>query len=86
MACGLPVIVTDNGENRDWVVEGKGGYLVPNGASDILADKVIMLLRNKKACKGFGCFNRQIIEERNNYAVEMDKMENIYRELIEGDV
>lgn len=83
MACGLPVVVTDNGENRDWVVEGKGGYSVFNGASDIIADKIIILLRNKKMREEFGCFNRQIIEKRNNYAIEMDKMEDIYRKLVE---
>lgn len=81
MACGLPVVITDNGENRDWVIDGKGGYLVPNGASDILAERVICLLKDKNMRLKFGRVNRQIIEERNNYVTEMGRMEVMYEEL-----
>lgn len=81
MACGLPVVITDNGENSDWVIDGKGGYLVPNGASNMIAQRVIHLLEDKNMRLKFGCANRQIIEERNNYIAEMDRMEVIYEEL-----
>jgi glycosyltransferase involved in cell wall biosynthesis len=81
MACGLPVVITDNGENSDWVIDGKGGYLVPNGASDMLAERVIRLSKDKNMCLKFGHVNRQIIEERNNYVTEMDRMEVMYEEL-----
>jgi len=81
MACGLPVVITDNGENSDWVIDGKGGYLVPNGASDMLAEQVIRLLKDKNMRLKFGRVNRQIIEERNNYVIEMDRMEVMYKEL-----
>lgn len=81
MACGLPVVTTDNGENRDWVSDCEGGYLVPNGAFDILAERVIRLLKDKNLRLKFGRLNRQIIEERNNYVTEMDRMEAIYEEV-----
>lgn len=81
MACGLPVVITDNGENSDWIIDGKGGYLVPNGASDILAERVIRLLKDKNMRLKFGRVNRQTIEERNNYVTEMDRMEVMYEEL-----
>jgi glycosyltransferase involved in cell wall biosynthesis len=81
MACGLPVVITDNADNRKWVEEGKGGMLVPNGAFGILADRVVRLLQNQEMRQEFGRLNRRIIEERNNYVTEMDKMEALYREL-----
>ncbi len=81
MAFGLPVVITDNGENSDWVIDGKGGYLVPNGASDMLAERVVRLLKDKNMRLKFGRVNRQIIEERNNYVTEMDRMEVIYEDL-----
>ena len=81
MACGLPVVITDNGENSDWVTDGKGGYLVPNNASDILAERVIRLLKDKNMRLKFGRVNRQTIEKRNNYVTEMDRMEVMYEEL-----
>lgn len=81
MACGLPVVITDNADNRKWVEDGVGGFLVPNGAFEIIADRVICLLRDKEMRLEFGRRNRQVIEERNNYVTEMNKMEDIYEEL-----
>jgi glycosyltransferase involved in cell wall biosynthesis len=81
MACGLPVVVTDNADNRKWVTEGAGGYLVPNGRFDLLADRIVQLLKDKKKRLDFGRINRRVIEERNNYVTEMNKMEAIYEEL-----
>lgn len=81
MACGLPVVTTDNADNREWVADGSGGYLFPNGASDILSDHVGKLLRDKMKRLEFGRFNRRVIEDRNNYATEMDRMEVMYDEL-----
>jgi len=82
MACGLPVVITNTGENEKWVKNGEGGYLIPVKNPEILAEKIICLLKNENLRKKFGQINRKIIEERNNYYQEMEKMENIYKELI----
>jgi glycosyltransferase involved in cell wall biosynthesis len=81
MACGIPVVITDNGDNGRWVSEGNGGFLIPNGASEVLADRIALLLKDNEMRKRFGHFNRQVIQEHNNYAMEMDRMETIYQEL-----
>lgn len=78
MACGLPVIVTDSGENRIWVKDGAGGCVLPAGDAEALADKIIYLARKPDERKRFGAYNRRIIEERNNYYIEMEKMEGVY--------
>ncbi|MCK4731435.1 MAG: glycosyltransferase family 4 protein, partial [Methanophagales archaeon] len=83
MACGLPVIITDFGDNRKWVEDGVNGFIVPLKDPKALAEKIIYLLENKDIRKEFGMRNREIIEERNNYYREMEKMENIYIELVE---
>jgi glycosyltransferase involved in cell wall biosynthesis len=84
MACGLPVIITDFGENKIWVKDGENGFLVPIKDPKMLAEKIIYILRNKEVRERFGKSNRKIIEERNNYQIEMHKMENIYIELLYG--
>jgi len=81
MACGLPVVVTDNGENRKWVKSGENGFIIPEKKPEILAEKIIYLLKNESVKKEFGEKNRKIIEERNDYYKEMAKMEEIYRGL-----
>lgn len=83
MACGLPVIITDFGDNKKWVEDGINGFIVPLKNPKELAEKIVYLLQNKEIGVEFGRIGRKIIEERNNYYKEMEKMENIYRVLIE---
>jgi len=82
MASGLPVIVTDSGDNKKWVEENKGGFVVPLKNPEKLAEKIIYLLKNENLRKSFGEYNRKIIEEKNNYYKEMEKMEGVYKKLI----
>lgn len=82
MACGLPVIVTDVADNKKWVEDGVNGFLVPIKDPKSLAEKIIYLLENDDIRKKFGKISRKIIEERNNYYKEMEKMEAIYEELV----
>jgi L-malate glycosyltransferase len=81
MACGLPVIITKTGENEKWVKDGEGGYLIPIKNPEILAKKIIYLIKNEKLTKEFGKVNRITIEEKNNYYKEMEKMEKLYEEI-----
>ena len=83
MACGLPVVITDFGDNRKWVEDGVNGFIVPLKDPKALAEKIIYLLKHEDIRKKFGMRNRRIIEERNNYYKEMEKMEKIYIELVE---
>jgi glycosyltransferase involved in cell wall biosynthesis len=82
MACGLPVIITDVADNRKWVENGVNGFIVPIRDPNCLAEKIIYLLKDETIRKKFGKINRKIIEERNNYYKEMEKMEDIYQELV----
>lgn len=78
MSSGLPVVVTDSGDNREWVSENLNGYIVPLGDYQALAECILLLSKNGKMRHTFGKNNRTLIEERNNYAKEMKKMESIY--------
>ena len=82
MACGVPVVVTDTGENEKWIDSGKNGFIIPVKQPEILAEKIIYLLKNENTRKEFGEKSRKIIEERNDYYKEMEKIENIYYKLI----
>ena len=82
MACGLPVIITDFGDNKKWVEDGTNGFLIPLRNPQVLASKVIQLIRNKEIRDKFGQINRQIIEERNDWQKEMRKIEELYQVLM----
>lgn len=78
MACGLPVVVTDTGSNRDWIDDGVNGYIVPVQDSSFLSRKIVDLLRDPARRKAWGKMNRTIIVQRNNYVTEMARMESLY--------
>lgn len=81
MACGLPVVITDFGDNKKWVEDGVSGYLVPLGKPEMLASKITRLLKDGGERKKLGRAGRQVIEEKNNWRREMSKMEEIYKDL-----
>ena len=81
MACQLPIINTDTGDVRYWLKHGKGGFIIPAKRPEIVAKKIIYLLKNQKERVQFGRSNRQIIVDKNNYYKEMATMENIYKKI-----
>jgi len=83
MACGLPVIVTDFGDNRKWVKDGVNGFVIPLRDPDSLAEKIVYLLKKENVRARFGKINRKMVEEKYNYHKEMKKMESVYEESAE---
>lgn len=84
MSCGLPVIVTDVADNKEWVKDGNNGFLFQAGDSQDLSKKVLYLLQNEQIRREFGSRSRKIIEERNSYHGEMKKVEEFYFRMSNG--
>jgi len=82
MACELPVITTDFGDNKKWVEDGVNGFIIPPKNYEALGSKIIYLLKHDSARMKFGQISRPIIEERNNWEKEMGKMDELYKKLI----
>jgi glycosyltransferase involved in cell wall biosynthesis len=82
MACGVPVVVTNTGENDKWIHDGQTGFLVPARASTALADRIITLLCDPALRAKIGDEGRSVITTRNNYECEMEKMEAICQDLL----
>jgi len=82
MACGLPVVITNAGENDKWIDDGENGFLVGAKNPRALAEKMVVLLRNRILREKFGAEARETVMEKNDYYREMEKMEKIYQNLI----
>lgn len=82
MACEIPVVVTDSGENSLWIKDGEDGYLVPVKNSALLAEKIIFLLDHPEEQKRIGQNGRKVIEEKDDYWNEMEKMNTLYSSFI----
>ena len=70
MATGLPVAVTDGPGNREWVVPGENGWLVPAGDSEACA-QLLLLAVDLDAIERerIRRMNREIVEERADWDV-----------------
>ena len=81
MACGLPVVVTDSGDNRRWIVDGTHGFVVRCGAPAAVAEKICALLEAPELRRAAGDLNRRQVVEKSEYTTEMEKAEALYRAL-----
>ena len=81
MACGLPVVVTNVGDNQTWI---DPSFTFEPGDYKHLADLIMELLRDPELRASQCDMNRDIIVKSNNYAIEMAKMEQIYKEVCNG--
>lgn len=78
MACGLPVVVSDSGENTRWISDGINGMVFRPGDEDGLAQALIRLLGDPAQCQRLGQAGRQTICERNDHQREMARMGCLY--------
>jgi glycosyltransferase involved in cell wall biosynthesis len=82
MASGLPAVVTDIPANRSWINEGENGALFPVKDHNILADKIVYMLKHHELRKRYGEINREIAIRRAEHRAEMEKLERLYAGLV----
>jgi len=82
MACELAPVVTDLPANREWIIDGENGFVVPQDDHRALAEKIVYLIENSETRVKFGKINRKLIEDKAEYEKEMGKVEKLYEEMI----
>lgn len=82
MAVGLPVIVTAVGAIPEVVREGENGFLIPAGAPDLLAEKMVLMVDQPAMRKAFGSANRNKIEREYSFAGYEQELAVIYETLM----
>lgn len=82
MATGLPVVSTRCGGPQELVTDGENGFLVPVNDYALLAEKIILLLRNSKQAQTFGQRGQQLVAENFSLEKMISKYEHIYDTLL----
>jgi glycosyltransferase involved in cell wall biosynthesis len=84
MAAGKPVVATWVGGNPEIVQEGRTGFLVPSGDSDVLGSRILTLLKNRDLVKSLGDVGRKRVEE--NFSAERmaAQYQELYQRLLSG--
>lgn len=59
MICGLPVICSDSGGNRELVENGKTGFIIPPLNPDILVKKIVWLKENPNIASEMGRLGKE---------------------------
>lgn len=64
MACGLPVIVTEDCGAASWVSDGVTGWVIPSGEPNALAHSLKKAMRRRHELKAMGELARTEVERR----------------------
>jgi glycosyltransferase involved in cell wall biosynthesis len=61
MYCGLPVIASASGGQTDFLRDGETGFLVPVGAVEVLAERILHLANDERLRRRMSEFNVQYV-------------------------
>jgi glycosyltransferase involved in cell wall biosynthesis len=64
LACGLPVVVTDQCGAAEWVVAGESGWVVPAASTEALAGVLEAALARRRDLPDMGAAGRAAVEAR----------------------
>ncbi|HBY77568.1 MAG TPA: glycosyl transferase family 1, partial [Cyanobacteria bacterium UBA11148] len=82
-AVGLPIVATDVGGNREVVLDGKSGFLVPSQNSQALAEAMQQLITlSDSERQQIGKVGRNYVIANYSLTEGVKRWENLYRELV----
>ncbi len=85
MACELPVVATAVGGTPELVKDGEVGFLIPPRSPESIAEKVVLLLRDKRLRERLGRNGRRfILEEGLTWQSCARRFSELYCSLTEG--
>jgi glycosyltransferase involved in cell wall biosynthesis len=82
MAAGRPVVATDVGGAREAIVENVTGHLVASGDAEVMAERIIALLRDPAAARQMGNKGREIVEQKFSTAALLKNTATLYDKLL----
>jgi glycosyltransferase involved in cell wall biosynthesis len=82
MACGLPVIATDSGGNKELVDDNYTGFIIPDGDLDTLMRKLDWLFENPSLAAEMGLRGRKKLEEQFSTKRMVTLMTDLYLSLL----
>lgn len=82
MAAGLPVVVSNSGDNEGWIEDGVNGRLFSVGDDASLARIMAEVALQPSEARRWGAAGRETIRQRNDYDTEMRKVEGVYASLL----
>lgn len=82
MGAGVPVVVTKSGGPQEVVEDGKTGFLVPPKDENSLAEKVLLLLKDKELATSMGKEAQAQVRTRFSIDMMIRDYQTVYRECL----
>ena len=80
-ASGLPVVTTNHNGIPDVVVDGETGYLVPEGDTEAMADRIVHLAKHPELWEKMGRAGRRHVEEHFDLEKQVAELRSIYKNI-----
>ncbi|MDZ7698237.1 MAG: glycosyltransferase [Deltaproteobacteria bacterium] len=84
MASGLPMVATDVGGNKEAVIDGVTGWLVPPKNPTAMADRIVDLLSDKERAVRWGKRGQDRVKEIFTVEKMVENYEDLYRTIESG--
>jgi len=84
MACGLPVVCSDGGGNRELVIDGETGFVIPPTDPSALAEKLVWLRSHREEAKRMGRAGQSRIMREFTVGNMISRTVSIYEEVVSG--
>jgi glycosyltransferase involved in cell wall biosynthesis len=82
MATGLPAVVTDIPSNREWVLDGRNGWLAAARSTGEFADRLLRAARlSPKQRRLFSKRSQRMVEERADWDRNFPRLLEMYERL-----
>jgi glycosyltransferase involved in cell wall biosynthesis len=82
MACGLPIVASNLGGNREGIEDGINGLLFAPGKESELSSKIIYFLENPEAAKEMGRISREKAVAHFSLRQNIHKYAELYKSLL----
>ena len=84
LAMGLPCITTDHSGFREQIIDGKNGFIVPEGDFERLGEKILYYMEHPELWGAFGVHGRTYMKAHYDNSILIDRQVEIYNSLLEG--
>jgi glycosyltransferase involved in cell wall biosynthesis len=81
-ASGMPVVATRSGGIPDVVIDGETGYLVKEGDTEAMSERIVRLAQHPETWGKMGHAGRVHVEEQFSLSKQVTKLINIYKSVI----
>jgi glycosyltransferase involved in cell wall biosynthesis len=82
MAAGKPIVATDDAGNPEAVVNGRTGYIVPRKDTTALAEKIAVLVGDRRKRAVMGLAGRKRVEHFFTIQKNVDAIQRVYQAIL----